>query len=240
MKRKSSPDKIKRIALAVDLVILTIHNSDLSVLLIQRGIDPYLGQWALPGGFVREGEDLDAAARRELAEEAGLDTTLVGHIEQLATFGAPARDPRERVVSIAYLAFLPNLPLPVAGGDARGVAIVPVSELIDAGGRSLAFDHAEILSMGVERCRAKLEYTPLATNFLGDEFTINELRTVYESVWGIPLDPGNFHRKVTKTAGFLRATQSKTHGQSGRPAQLFTKGDAHVLQPALLRSAARS
>jgi 8-oxo-dGTP diphosphatase len=235
MKKKSESDKIMRIPVAVDLVILTIHEAELAVLLIRRGIAPYLGRWALPGGFVREGEDLTTAALRELSEETGIDGSSIGHIEQLATFGTVARDPRERIVSVAYLAFVPDLPAPVAGGDAGGAAIVPLSTLVNKASKPLAFDHREILEMGVERCRAKLEYTPLATSFLSPEFTINELRKVYESVWSVPLDPGNFHRKVTKTKGFVQATPRMSHRQSGRPAQLFVKGEAKLLCPALLR-----
>jgi 8-oxo-dGTP diphosphatase len=237
MKRK--PDLVMRMPVAVDLVVLTLRNDELAVLLIKRGIAPYLGRWALPGGFVRDGEDLTEAALRELSEETGIGDPMIGHIEQLATFGAVARDPRERVVSVAYLAFVPDLPLPVAGGDAGEAAIVPISALTKKSAKALAlalaFDHPEILAMGIERCRAKLEYTSLATSFLGPEFTINELRKVYESVWGLPLDPGNFHRKVTKTEGFVQATQRMSQGLSGRPAQLFTQGDAHLLHPALLR-----
>jgi 8-oxo-dGTP diphosphatase len=233
MKRKS--DLVTRIAVAVDLVILTLQNEELAVLLIKRGIPPHLGRWALPGGFVRDGEDLTEAALRELSEETGIGDPMAAHIEQLATFGAVTRDPRERIVSVAYLAFVPSLPPPVAGGDAGEAAIVAISALHKKVYKPLAFDHHEILALGIERCRAKLEYTPLATSFLGPEFTINELRKVYETVWGMPLDPGNFHRKATKTAGFVQATPRLTQGQSGRPAQLFTKGDAQRLHPALLR-----
>lgn len=225
-----------RTPVAVDLVVLTLRNDELAVLLVKRGIEPYLGRWALPGGFVREGEDLTTAALRELSEETGIGHPMIGYIEQLGTFGAAARDPRERVVSVAYLAFVPDLPRPVAGGDAGEAAIKPINTLSKHPLKSLAFDHPEILAAGIERCRAKLEYTPLATSFLGPEFTINELRKVYETVWGMPLDPGNFHRKVTKTEGFVQATHRVSQGQSGRPAQLFTKGEARLLHPALLRS----
>jgi 8-oxo-dGTP diphosphatase len=232
---KSKSDGMMRIPVAVDLVILTIQNDALAVLLIKRGIDPFLARWALPGGFVREGEDLTIAALRELSEETGIVGSMVGHIEQLATFGAVGRDPRERILSVAYVAFVPNLPPPVAGGDAGDAAIIPVDIATRPSSKPLAFDHPEILAMGIERCRAKLEYSPLATRFLGHEFTINELRKVYEAVWGVALDPGNFHRKVTKAEGFVQATQRMSQGQSGRPAQLFTKGHAERLHPPILR-----
>ncbi len=232
---KNKPDLIMRIPVAVDLVILTIQEEELAVLLIKRGIPPYQGCWALPGGFVREGEDLPAAAFRELAEETGISGPFVGHIEQLGTFGAVERDPRERILSVAYLAFVPKLPPPVAGGDAGGAAIVPVRAALKKTSTALAFDHPEILQAGVERCRAKLEYTSLATSFLDKEFTINELRRVYEAVWGVELDPGNFHRKIKKTAGFVKATQEMTGGEAGRPAQLYTGGKVTFLYPPLLR-----
>ena len=214
-------------AVTVDLVVLTIRAGDLCALLIRRGIPPYRGRWALPGGFVLPDEDLDEAAVRELREETGLP--LAGHLEQLASYGTPRRDPRGRVVTIAYLALLPDLPAPTAGSDASGAAWRPV------GTAGLAFDHGRILADGVERARAKLEYTPLATAFCPAEFTVADLRTVYETVWGAPLDPRNFHRKVTTTAGFLTATGRTTAGERGRPAQLYRRGPATVLYPPLLR-----
>ena len=216
-------------AVAVDLVMLTIRDEGLCALLVRRGLPPYPGRWALPGGFVRPDEDLDAAAVRELREETGMDAGT-GHLEQLGSYGHPRRDPRGRVVTVAYLALLPDLPAPVAGTDAAHAAWRPVD-----GHRRLAFDHDRILAEGVERARAKLEYTPLATAFCGPEFTVAELRAVYETVWGAPLDPRNFHRKATSTDGFLAATGGTTEGERGRPARLYRRGGATVLYPPLLR-----
>jgi 8-oxo-dGTP diphosphatase len=215
----------------VDLVVLTIAEGDLRVLLIRRAIPPYPGAWALPGGFVLAEEDLPDAAWRELAEETGLgDAVGRAHLEQLATYGAPDRDPRGRVVTVAYLALLPDLPTPVAGSDASAAAWVGVSRR-----RRLAFDHGRILADGVERARAKLEYTPLATAFCPPEFTVAQLRAVYEAVWGTPIDPRNFHRKVTSTAGFVAPTGGSTTGDRGRPARLYRRGPADTLYPPLLR-----
>src|SRR5215472_17989956 len=249
------PRAFPPVAATVDVVTLTIRDGQLHVLLVQRGVPPFLGSWALPGGFVKTQpgaggepaeEDLPDAAIRELAEEAGQQPDRV-HLEQLATYGTPGRDPRMRVISVAYLAFAPELPDPQAGSDARAAAWVPVSEigLAEHGGaqrpgttRRLAFDHARILADGLERARSKLEYTPLATAFTGEEFTISELRAVYETVWGEPLHAGNFHRKVLSVPGFVESTGAVTpHGgaRGGPRARLYRRSDARLLHPALLR-----
>ena len=220
-------------SVAVDLVVLTVAADQLQVLLIERGVEPHKGQLALPGGFVLENEDPLDAAVRELAEETGLVDVRV-HLEQLATYGRPDRDPRGRVLSVAYLALVPNVSTPTAGSDAASAAWVPVDEAL-APRRKLAFDHRSIVTDGVERARSKLEYTPLATAFCPTEFTVNELRRVYETVWGADLDPRNFHRKVTGTAGFIEPTGRTTNRQGGRPAQLYRRGSAEQLHPAMLR-----
>jgi 8-oxo-dGTP diphosphatase len=222
------------VAVTVDLVVLTIRAGQLSTLLIRRGAPPYRGRWALPGGFIHPDEGLEQAARRELAEETGLADPDV-HLEQLASYGDPRRDPRMRVVTVAYLALAPELPAPVAGSDAAAARWRPVAEIES---RQLAFDHRLILADGVERARAKLEYSPLAAAFCPPEFTVAELRRVYEIVWGVDLDPRNFHRKVTGTPGFLAQAGGTTTRDGGRPAQLFRRGDATVLRPPLLRAPA--
>src|SRR6201996_6441899 len=158
------------VAVTVDVVALTIRESRLQVLLIRRGEPPFQGRWALPGGFVRPRvtaageraeEDLAATAARELAEEAG-PALRPSHLEQLGSYGAPGRDPRMRVISVAYLAFAPEMPDAQPGTDAAEAQWTPVAS---AGRLPLAFDHARILADGVERARSKLEYTPLATAF---------------------------------------------------------------------------
>jgi 8-oxo-dGTP diphosphatase len=219
-------------AVTVDLVVLTIRNDGLEVLLVRRGEDPFAGALALPGGFVRPDEGLNRAAARELAEETRL-TVGAAHLEQLASYGDPGRDPRMRVVTVAYLALAPEMPLPRAGTDAAEARWVPARDVLD--GDVLAFDHQRILADGVERARAKLEYTPLAAAFCPQEFTIAQLRRVYEIVWGTTLDPRNFHRKVTGTTGFVVPAGTATAGDRGRPAQLYRAGPADQLYPPLLR-----
>ncbi|MGC5285910.1 NUDIX hydrolase [Micromonospora sp. DT231] len=233
------PRAYPSVAVTVDVVALTIRDGTLHLLLIQRGQPPFAGHWALPGGFVQPDEDLIAGARRELAEETGLggDRLRRVHLEQLGSYGAPERDPRMRVVSIAHLAFAPDLPDPAAGTDADAAIWLPVTALTS---RQLAFDHGRIIDDGLERARSKLEYTPLSTRFLDAEFTISELRTVYETVWGHPLHAGNFHRKVLSVPGFVESTGTSTErgGTRGGPrARLYRAGDARLLHPALLRPA---
>ncbi|MFD2763949.1 NUDIX hydrolase [Micromonospora eburnea] len=233
------PRDYPAVAVTVDVVALTIREGALHLLLIRRGAPPYEGHWALPGGFVHPDEDLATGARRELAEETGLGGERLRrvHLEQLGSYGAPDRDPRMRVVSIAHLAFAPDLPDPSAGTDAEDAVWLPVTALTS---RQLAFDHARIIDDGLERARSKLEYTPLATRFLEPEFTITELRAVYETVWGHPLHAGNFHRKVLSVPGFVESTGASTErgGARGGPrAKLYRAGDARLLHPALLRPA---
>ncbi|MFB9907504.1 NUDIX hydrolase [Allokutzneria oryzae] len=205
-------------AVTADLVVLTIREDALCALLVRRAADPFAGCWALPGGFVGEDEDTDAAARRELEEETGLADGTV-HLEQLASYGAPGRDPRMRVVTIAYLALAPDLPAPTAGSDAADARWWPVEELLADPGR-LAFDHHRILSDGVARARAMPEN---ATVFCRPEFTVAELRRACEVVMGTPLDPRNFHRKVTGRPGFLAPTGTMTTRDGGRPARLYRR-----------------
>jgi 8-oxo-dGTP diphosphatase len=216
----------------VDIVVLTIGDDALRALVVRRGEEPFKGRWALPGGFVGESEDLEVAALRELREETAVSPRGV-RLEQLRTYGAPRRDPRHRVVSVAWLAVLPEGPAPTAGTDAAEAQWRPVDTLLRRG--RLAFDHAQILRDGVERARAKLEYSNLALAFVGREFTIADLRRVYETVWGRPLDAGNFHRKVTGAAGLVEATGRQRARRRGRPAELYVAGPAASVHPPLTR-----
>lgn len=225
------------VGVTVDLACLTIRDGHLSVLLVQRGGHPFRGYWALPGGFARADETLTESAQRELTEET---TTSVAHSEQLGTYGDPGRDPRGHIVSVAYLAFGPGMDNPRAGDDAAAARFWTVEDLDLAGDGSaaaieLAFDHRRIVADAVERARAKLEYTTLGCAFCGDTFTIVELRGVYEAVWGGPVHPGNFRRKVLATPGFVIPVGATTSGGPGRPAELFRRGPAVRMNPPLLR-----
>lgn len=235
--RGYDPAEFPPFGVTVDVVLLTVHAGRLSVLLVERDTHPFRGALALPGGFVRPDEDLDEAAVRRLEHETGVRRDTA-HVEQLGAYGRPDRDPRMRVVSVAYLVFAPDLPPPVPGRRTRSVSWRPVE---GPGTVTLAFDHDEVLAAGVERARSKLEYTPLAAAFVGEEFTIAELRRVYEAVWGRPLDPRNFHRKVTGTPGFLVPVgrPAPVGPEGGRPAALYRRGDATLLHPAMLRVSSR-
>ncbi|GAB3658035.1 NUDIX domain-containing protein [Actinocorallia lasiicapitis] len=219
---------VPRVALTVDLVVLTVREARLCALTWERDRDPYQGRWSLPGGFVQLDEDLPVAAKRLMEERAGLADVRI-HLEQLSTFGYPDRDPRQRVVSVTYLGLAPDLP----ASSRAGVFWKPVDTLL--GEEENAFDHRRILREGVERARAKLEYTSLAAAFCPPEFTVAELRRVYEIVWGTALDPRNFHRKVTGADRFLVPTGNTTTRDGGRPAQLFRRGSAEQLHPPMLR-----
>jgi 8-oxo-dGTP diphosphatase len=223
------------VSVTVDVVLLTIRNGKLSVLLVERGAEPFLGAWALPGGFVEPDEDLDAAPARELAEETGVES-FSGYLEQLRTYGTPGRDPRGRVVSVAYVGLMPDLPTPAAGSDAAAARWWAVEDL-DGDGPPLAFDHATIVADGIERARSKLEYTSLAASFTEEPFTLSELRRIYEAVWGVALHAPNFRRKVLSTAGFVEPIGEKrpVRDGGGRPAELYRRGTATLLHPAMLR-----
>lgn len=240
-------------AVTVDLAIFTVRDGALKVLLIERSADPYEGAWALPGGFVDIDEDIEDAAWRELAEETGL-TRTDWHLEQLRTYGRPGRDPRMRVVSVAHVAFAPDLPDPQAGSDARTARWWDVDDLnlpgIQGGNHdhdveeapALAFDHAQILAAAIDRVAAKIEYSPLATAFCSPRFTLGELQHVYEAVWGVRLDRSNFRRWIQQTTGLVRPAetdQRRTSGGRGRPAALFesTTGTDVTLHPPMLRPA---
>lgn len=218
--RTYDSSKYPPFAVSADLIVLTL-----------RGKDPYAGALALPGGFTKLEEDIEDAAYRELQEEAGVGRGDVV-LEQLRTYGAPKRDPRTRVVSMAWLALGAGLPEPQAGSDAADARWFDVEEALDL---PLAFDHAQILTDGLERARSKLEYSTLAAGFVREPFTVGELRDVYQAVWGTRIDPRNFHRKVTSAEDFLVDTGERTTRGGGRPAMLYVAVSAEHLHPAVLR-----
>jgi 8-oxo-dGTP diphosphatase len=202
-----------RPALTVDVVIFTLRENRLHALLVQRAEPPFDGMWALPGGFVDIDESLEAAASRELAEETGLQQA---YLEQLYTYGEPQRDPRGRVVTVAYFALIPaDAPFRAEGGsDARQARWFGVDCLPE-----LAFDHAEIVGYALRRLRYKLEYTAAGFELLPDEFTLSELQRTYEMILGELLDKRNFRRRILE-AGVIEPTPRLRSGE-GRPARLY-------------------
>jgi 8-oxo-dGTP diphosphatase len=201
------------IHVTVDLVIFALHDWELQVLLIQRGVPPFEGRWALPGGFVLEGESLEAAARRELDEETGVRDV---YLEQLYTFGDPERDPRGRFVTVAYYALLTTEAAPlVAGTDAGAARWMPARKH-----PPLAFDHERILRYALERLANKLEYTTVGFQLLPKKFTLGQLQRVYEAVLGRTLDKRNFRRKIA-LPGILKPLVEWVQEGPSRPAQLY-------------------
>ena len=233
--KRYDPAQFPPFAVTVDLAVLTIRDGELCALLVRRGEHPYKDSWALPGGHVHQGqESADQAARRELREETGIDHA---HLEQLATYSDPQRDPRIaaglQVVSVAYVALTPELPDPAAGTDAADARWFPVAATPE-----LAFDHDRILQDAVERVRAKLEYTTLALAFVTEPFSLADVRRVYLAVWGEAPDLANFRRKVLATPDFVvpveRSATAATH-RGGRPPELYERGRAAVISPPLSR-----
>lgn len=228
-------------AVTVDLAVFTLRAGLLCVLLVQRADHPFRDYWALPGGFVHTEESAEQAAQRELAEETG--PGFAGHLEQLRTYSEPGRDPRMRVVSVAYVALAPRLPDPRPGGDAAAARWWPVEDLgLGAGGSpeapALAFDHASILADALQRVRSKLEYTTLAAGFTAEPFTLADLRRVYAAVWGRAPDLANFRRKVLATEGFVTEAERSAVAAGpagGRPPLLYRRGPATFIHPPMLR-----
>jgi 8-oxo-dGTP diphosphatase len=198
--------------LTVDIVIFTIEQGALKVLLVKRGIEPFAGQYAIPGGFVLENESLDQAAMRELREETGVAEV---YLEQLYSFGDPRRDPRGRVVTVAYYALISAEHSQLrAGSDAAAAAWFAVDAVPD-----LAFDHAKILAYAVERLRNKLEYTTVGFQLLPEKFSLSELQEVYEAILGKKLDKRNFRRKLALLKILKPTAEYRRDGR--KPARLY-------------------
>ena len=200
----------------VDIVIFTVGDDELQVLLVRRGILPYQGRWAIPGGFVLPNESLDEAARRELQEETGVEDVF---LEQLYTFGDPGRDPRGRVVTVAYYALVsPDRAPPLAGSDAAEARWWPATRVPSP----LAFDHDRILETALERLRGKLAYTAIGFELLPKKFTLSQLQRVYEAILGESLDKRNFRKRVDALGVVRPLNETAIVGGAGRPAQLFS------------------
>lgn len=222
---KYDPRAFPPVAVTVDVVVFTIREKTLRVLLINRGVEPFRGEWALPGGFLKPDENLDEAAARELAEETGVTEESV-YLEQLGSYGSPDRDPRMRVVTVAYWAICGDLPDPVGGGDAADAMLIPVS-MIEQDEISLAFDHREILRDALQHAARSLESPLVAAKFCPPQFTISELRNVYEAAWNRSIDQGNFQRKIRASRMFMNVSaQIGASGpRGGRPASLWSIRD---------------
>lgn len=203
-------------AVTVDLVLMTVAHGSLSVLLQRRADEPFAGSLALPGGFVGIDETLDTAARRVLADKAGLVAGDSAWLEQLYTFGDPLRDPRMRTVSVAYFALLPHALLQEAVVSRADLALVPVTDP----GEALAFDHATIIGTAHERLRGKLDYTPVAFALLPDLFTLRDLQIVHEAITGTTFNKPAFRRRMLDT-GWMEPTGQREGDTPFRPAELY-------------------
>ena len=206
------PAAFPPLAVTVDLVLMTIADGRLAVLLQRRSEAPHKGGWALPGGFVGVAESLDAAAQRVLSDKAGLSGAW---LEQLYSFGEPARDPRMRIVTVAYFALLPAHDLAAALGERDDLRLVPIDEAAP-----LAFDHGEILGHAVQRLRGKLDYAPVAFALLPPRFTLRALQDVHEAILGTPLNKPAFRRRMLDK-GWIEGTGEREEGGAFRPAELF-------------------
>ena len=200
-------------AVTTDCVVFGFDGKGLNVLLIKRGIDPYKDCWAFPGGFMNMDETAEEGALRELKEETHVEDI---YIEQLQAFSTVDRDPRERILTIAFLAFVRQEDYEVLGGDdAKEAKWFPVDALPE-----LAFDHKEIMRVALEKLRWKITYEPLAFHLLNGKFTMTQVQTIYESVLGQKFDRRNFHKKMTAMGYIIPSEQTMT--KNGRPAMLYT------------------
>lgn len=217
-------------AVTVDLVLMTVHDGALCVLLQRREAEPFAGCWVVPGSFVRIDEPLDAAAQRTLADKAGLASAW---LEQLYTFGEPGRDPRERVITVAYFALLPEADLAAAVAGRADLALAPIAvawtgeeggpvAALGPGGTplTLGFDHARILGLAVQRLRGKLGWAPVALALVGEHFTLRELQAVNEAILGRALNKPAFRKRMVDS-GWIEATGEKESRGAFRPAELY-------------------
>lgn len=218
----------KQPSVTVDVIIFTIIDSDLKVLLVKRKNQPFEGRWAIPGGFVRHNENLEDAAKRELSEETNVKNI---YLEQLYTFGEVARDPRGRVITVAYFA--------LAG--AKDMQIKAASDVSDVQWHSvynlpeLAFDHAMILDYALQRLRYKLEYSTVCFQLLPKKFTLTELQNAYEIIFNKKLDKRNFRKKIL-SLGLISETGKATEGKAHRPAMLYSFSKKHMVMENFIKA----
>jgi 8-oxo-dGTP diphosphatase len=200
-------------SVTVDIIIFTIKDSDLKVLLVKRGIEPFKDNWAIPGGFIKMEESLEDAAKRELQEETGLKEV---YLEQLYTFGDPKRDPRGRVITVTYMALVNSDDLEIVGHtDVSEAKWISVSKLPE-----LAFDHKKILEYALKRLKWKFEYTTVAFSLLQKKFSLTQLQSLYEIVNQKDLDKRNFRKKIL-SMGIIEQTKEVDRGASHRPSKLY-------------------
>ena len=197
----------------VDLVLFTVNENRLKVMLVKRAEEPFRDDWSLPGGFIKKGESLDDAAQRVLIEKTGVNDV---YIEQLYTFGEPKRDPRSRVVTVAYIALIPWQSLPQPESDkVTDLTWLPVDHL-----PKLAFDHKAIIGYAVTRLRAKVSYSNIVYGLMPKQFRLSELQNMYECIINDKLDKRNFRKRMLAT-GLLKETGKKDIAGAHRPAMLY-------------------
>ncbi len=198
----------------VDIIVFTIEDNKLKTLLIKRKSSPFKGKWALPGGFLKKDEDIYDAALRELNEETGVKNV---YLEQLYTFGEPKRDPRGRVITVAYFALVPRQLMEIkASDDAADAKLFSIVDL-----PALAFDHKKILSYVLYRIRSKIQYSNIIWSLLPKKFALTEIQKVYEIIWGKLVDKRNFRKKLL-SLGLLKSVKKTLTGLRQRPAKLYT------------------
>lgn len=228
-----SPDDRPEVVVTADVVVLAVSNDALSVLLVERVREPDRGSWSLPGTVVDDEEPLVSAAARAVAGRTGV-VVAPERLEQLSTFADPDRDLRTRVVTVGFVAVAERA-TPPAGGIVASGRWWPVDMVLAKKSPPLAFDHRSILVAGVEQVAEDLEWSDLAAYLVEEPFTLGDLRRAYEAVWGTPLDPANFRRKMLATPGFVEATGGRRAVTTGRPAELYLRGGGMRLHPPLVR-----
>jgi len=227
------PDDRPAVTVTVDVVVFAMDDGALSVLLVERRREPHRKAWALPGTVVDPDEGLVTAAARAVVARTGVGVAPE-RLTQLATFADPDRDPRTRVVTVGFVA-VTDWATPPPGGKGASGRWWPVADVVAKKGPTLAFDHGAILSAALTSVDTGLETSDLGIGLLEEPFTLGDLRRAYEAVWGVPLEPANFRRKVLATPGFVAATGQVRMVSTGRPAELYRRGSGGRLHPPLLR-----